>query len=178
MLAIGALLVFNVPTFRTSVPAVDSQAAKSMLRSLKTLPGRVGRVAPVPSCQGVLVGVEASLQIWHGLESVGCQGQYLALPFASEMKAYRESSDLASLRCSPNILGYVQTGFPPDHQALSSDLDDLRVGLGIRFLVVNKAYLPNCPGVEAVVQSLRDRYTVIPGDQQWEAIDLDSPRAS
>ena len=178
MLAVAAVLVFNVPTFRTSPPAINSDAAATMLRSLKTLPGRVGRVAPVPSCQGVLVGTESSLQIWHGLESVGCQGQYLALPFASEMKAYRESPDLASLRCDPNILGYVQTGFPADHHTLSPDLADLRVGLGIRFLIINKGFLPTCPGVEAAVQTLRDRYTVIPGDDQWEAIDLDSPVAS
>ncbi len=169
----GAVLVLNVPSFTTTRPTVETTAGEAMLRSLAERPGRAGRVAPVPSCEGNLVGTDSSLQIWHGLEQVGCQGPYLALPFASEMADYRSSPDLAALRCQPNVLGYVQTAFPNDFDDISNDLAGLRDGLGVRYLVIDKQYLPQCPRVAEVVASLRSAYTVLPGDERWEAIDLD-----
>jgi hypothetical protein len=170
-----AVLMLNVPSFTTTRPTVETTAGQAMLRSLGERPGRLGRVAPVPSCEGNLVGTDSSLQIWHGLEQVGCQGPYLALPFASQMADYRLSADLAALRCQPNVLGYVQTAFPNDFDDISDDLAGLRDGLGVRYLVIDKQYLPQCPRVAAVVASLRSAFTVLPGDDRWEAIDLDEP---
>ncbi len=175
MITASALLLFNVPTFRPTPVGVSSVAAKQMLTSLKILPGRPGSVLPVPSCQGELTGLEASLQIWHRLDLVGCEGPYLALPFASQMGLYRDSSDLASLRCQPNILGYVQTSFPANHAALSVGLSELRYTFDVRFLLINRSYLVNCPQVQRIVHDLERVYRVIPGDDQWETIDIDSP---
>ena len=160
-------------------------------RRRRRLPERIRRrrcCGPSASCPGVSVGsprcrrarvrTSGSNRAWRsGTASTpsAVKEPFLALPFASEMKAYRDSPDLAALRCEPDILGYVFTGFPREWTTLTDDLADLRVDLGIRFLIVDKAYLPLCPGVDSVVQRLRQRYEVIPGDAQWEAIDLDSP---
>jgi hypothetical protein len=128
----------------------------------------------VPSCVGELTGVESSLQIWHGLEAVGCQGPYLALPFASRMEDYRSSGDLAALRCSPNILGYVQLPYPPDFRVVSPGLADLRVQFGVRYLVIDQSWVGRCPGLSELVARLGADHAVLPGDGRWSVIDLEA----
>ena len=85
---VAVALATNVPNLPAARMPGTSPGSQAMLTSLGDRPGDVGRVLYVPSCAANFVGVESSLQIWHGLDMVGCDGPYLALPFASEMSDY------------------------------------------------------------------------------------------
>ncbi len=164
-------MVPNIPTF-TPTPLAFAQPVRALLSSLDDQPGHIGRVLPVPSCVGVTSGTEAIENLWTDLPTVGCQGQYLALPFASEMQDYVTSADLAALRCSSEYIGYVATSFPPNFREISPDLTALRTDFGVRFLVVDATTAAQCVGLPELIATLAQTYLVLPGDHRWSVIDL------
>jgi hypothetical protein len=171
----AATLVFNVPLLPLAGMAVPSASGRQTLADFSKRPGRVGAVMTVPACAGA-PGVEVVTQIWHGLDMVGCQGPFLGLPFASGMRAYRDSEDFIALSClrASFVYGPLAPGMAT--AAISVDLHSLRETLDVRYLLIDSLQLKQCPEAAAELAKVEKRFSSTPVDERFYVVDLDQPR--
>jgi hypothetical protein len=167
----GALLVTNllVPIHQQSI--VSSPALGAALASV------ADRVRPGES----MIGVPAEcrdqsplvMQILYRAPLVGCQASPAAIPWQSDLEAYKRSAAYAALRCAPGLIGgRVRVPFDRGEGFDRSDLDSLRDVLGARFFLIDRKRLalPRCAHVREAVDVLA-RFDTVGGDRLWTVID-------
>jgi hypothetical protein len=148
-----------------------SEAALRQIRE-RARPGDTLALVPADCADGL--NRDVKLQIIHQLPVVGCQGNFSAIAWYSELDDYARSAALASLRCDPSVVGRRGTRFrdrtQPEFDA--ERIQQMRKQFGTRFYLVDKYFVgPDCSPSVAAVEYLRANAKLIGEDGRWIVFD-------
>jgi len=167
----GALLAMNLLVPIHHEPLVSSPALASAFRVVadRVRPGESMIEVPADCPQTHTV----EFQIFHRTPLVGCQTSPAAIPWQSDLDAYKRSAAYAALRCRPGtIWRRVDVPFTRNERFDRSDLESLREVFGARFFLIERARLAGngCRSVRGAVDVL-EGFDVVGGDDEWTVID-------
>lgn len=151
----ATLVTLVLVVVATPVNSAIGGLSSADLRAVAELGSNNDAVLMVPAdCKGSEVR-QLHLQIDMQQPMVGCAGQYLSLPWFSELHVYESSDGLAQLRCTPTELGWFIRRSAPEPANFVADVAAMRATFGVRFLVIEKPYLhqPGCETLAAQVDT-------------------------
>ncbi len=166
-----ALLVTNLLVPLPTTTFGTTPAGERALRAIAQLARPGDTVLSVPAdCDPSFV----SLQVFHHSPVVGCAGSFAANPW-SKLRAYTRSEALTKLRCDHVVYGRLATADAPATPFGPGDVEALRAGFGVRFVVIDHAKLVvGCRAVDASLPVLR-QHRLLGRDPRFEVIDLAQP---
>ena len=168
LLALG--LVSNVSSPRHLAPEFESA-----LRHIQATAAPGDAVAEVPFDAIGTVGT-ARFQLVHRRPMVGFHGQYAAIPWFSDIVAYKRSRGLAQLRCEPQRLGFARVPYSRDLRPAGDEMEDVQA-LRVRYLLVDERRLraPVCDLRRASIESLLAPMHVIGRSRDWRVLEIPAP---